>query len=148
MSRKFPLSHVGQSTLHAMLYADKPYLQIDYNRALSCTIHTWKGYFSETEYRVAMNQCLEIMSQTGAKNLIINVQAAVHEYWLDSNWTASEWFPELTQTELQKLAIVIKENYFSESNFYFYPLTHDRFVVSRYFDRLEEAQEWIARKGI
>ena len=131
-----------------MLYIDRPNVQIYYNQVLNCTVHTWSGYFLEEEYEATMTRCLELIQQTGAKGLIVNLQAAVHEYWLESNWTAEQWFPELAQTELQKLAIVTKQSPMSGTGLYVYSLAPDRFVISRYFDRLEEAQNWMANKGM
>jgi len=131
-----------------MLYLDQPNVQIYYNRVLNCTIHTWKGYFLEEEYRSGMNRCLELMTETGARSLIVNVQAARHEYWLENGWTALEWFPGLTHTELQKLAVVVNTQQFSSANLFFYPVDNERFIVSRYFERLDDAQEWIAHHGM
>ncbi len=130
-----------------MLYIDRPNVQIYYNQVLNCTVHTWSGYFLEEEYEATMTRCLELIQQTGAKSLIVNLQAAVHEYWFESNWTAEHWFPELADTELQRLAIVIQGSAALKNGFYFHSLSPERFVVSRYFDRLEEAQSWIANKG-
>ncbi len=130
-----------------MLFIDKPHLQLFYNPVLSCTIHTWKGYFLEQEYREAMLECVELMNRTGAKNLIVNLQAAQQTYWLDDTWTSREWLPVLVQTDLQKLAIVVQETAFS-SSFYFYTADSDRCIISCYFTRLEEALEWMSRKGL
>lgn len=131
-----------------MLYIDQPNLQIYYNKVLNCTVHTWKGYFQEEEYRLAMNNCLELIGQTGTQSLILNLQAARYEYWVENAWTAEIWFPELMQTDLQKFAIVVKGSQLPVTNFYFYPFVNDGFLVIRYFDRLEEAHEWISRKSI
>lgn len=131
-----------------MLYVDRPNVQIYYNQVLNCTVHTWKGYFLEEEYQATMQHCLELIQQTGTKSLIVNLQAAVHEYWLEGDWTADQWFPELAETDLQKLAIVVKQPQLTTHGFYFYSVTPDRFVISRYFDRLEDAQNWIAAKGV
>ncbi|MDJ1468457.1 hypothetical protein QNI19_10465 [Cytophagaceae bacterium DM2B3-1] len=131
-----------------MLYIDQPNLQISYNQVLNCTIHTWKGYFLEEEYRRAMSHCLDLVSKTGARNLILNIQAAKYEYWVEDSWTADMWLPELMQTDLQKFAIVVNESQLPSSNYYFYPFINDSLLVIRYFAWIEEAQDWISRKGL
>ena len=128
-----------------MLHVDKPYSHIEHNTVSGCMVHTWKGYFLEDEYREAMTQCLWLMNQTGAKSLIINLQAANHEYWNENAWTAEQWFPELIRTDLGKLAIVVSDS--PSAATFFFQADSDRLVASRYFNRLEDAHEWIARNG-
>ena len=128
-----------------MLHADKPYSYIEHDPVSGCTVHTWKGYFLEDEYREAMGRCLLCMNQTGAKSLIINLQAANHEYWNENAWTAEQWFPELIRTDLNKLAIVVGDS--PSAATFFFQADSDRLVASRYFNRLEDAHEWIARNG-
>ncbi len=95
-----------------MIHFDQPCSQINYIQALRCTIHTWKGFCFDQEYRNAMNQCLEVVSQMGATAVIINVQSARNfEEDYDHLWTRFDWLPQVLQTNVRKIAIVVSKDF-------------------------------------
>jgi hypothetical protein len=120
-------------------------LQLDYDPVLGCVVHTWRGYFTEDEYRQAMRHCLELLHQTGARGLIVDMRTAAHDYWLDNPWTAETWFAELLATDVRKLAVVTAAA--PSAIKHFFPAA-DSLLVGRYFSSLTEACAWISQQGI
>lgn len=127
-----------------MIYFDKPSFAVRYNPVLRCVIHQCKGYFLREEYQEAMRQGLEVVTQTGATALVIDVQAVRDEENWDADWTATRWFPQILQTDVRKLAVVVPRA----------ALPHlpglpvqcavaDQVLIGRFFADPGEALRWI-----
>ena len=129
-----------------MLHTDKPHLQIDYDPALCCVVHTWRGHCTEDDYRQAMYRCLELLYQTEARGLIVDLRAAAHDHWLEDHWTAETWFPELLATDVQKLAVVAASP--PNTAPHVFPASGDALLTGRYFPTLGEARHWVAQRGV
>jgi len=125
-----------------MIYIDKPCSHIRHDPFSGCAVLVCKGYFLESEYREALNRCLDLMHQTKAKHLIVNLQAAKNECWAENAWTATEWFPRLVQTELTRLAIVVADKPLPSG--FVFQADSDRCIASRCFDLMEDAYAWMS----
>ena len=133
---------------NCMIYFDKPYFAVRYNPVLRCAIQQCKGYFLQEEYQEAMRQGLEVVRQTGATALIVDLHAVRDEESWDADWTATRWFPQIIQTDVRKLAVVVP----------FAALPHltslpiqcavaDQLLIGRFFADPEEALQWIQHLG-
>ncbi len=127
-----------------MIYFDKPFFAVRYNPALRCVIHQCKGYFLREEYQEAMRQGLEVVRQTGAIALIVDVQAVRDEENWDADWTATRWFPQILQTDVRKLAIVVPRAALPQLPSLPVQCTvADQVLIGRFFADPEEAARWI-----
>lgn len=127
-----------------MIFFEKPFSKIEYNHALRCAVHVCKGYFVSEEYHYSMRRCLDVLHQTGATSLIINMQAIRSEESWDTEWTGTEWFPRILLTDVRKMAIIVPPADFTR--------LHNRSVQievgedmlhGRFFDTPEAAFQWI-----
>jgi hypothetical protein len=127
-----------------MIYFDKPFFAVQYNPALRCAIHHCKGYFFREEYQAALKGCLEVVIETGATSLIINMQALRDEESWDAGWTGAEWFPQILQTDVRKMAIIIPHTALPHLLRQCVEFTvADEVFVGRFFDSTHEAIHWI-----
>jgi hypothetical protein len=127
-----------------MVFFDKPFSTIEYNRALRCAVHVCRGYFLREEYHLSMRQCLNVLHQTGATSLIINMQAVCSEESWDADWTGAEWFPRILLTDVRKIAIIVlpADLLRLRSRSAQIQVGED-LLYGRFFDTAEEAFRWI-----
>jgi|GEM_PF-2549350 len=131
-----------------MIYFDKPFFAVQYDPVLRCATHQCGGYFLREEYQEAMRQGLEVVGKTGATSLIVDVQAVRDEENWDADWTATRWFPQILQTDVRKIAIVVPPAALPHlPSLPVQCAVADQVLVGRFFADAGEALRWIKHFG-
>jgi hypothetical protein len=126
---------------------DKTFLTI-YYLADERLIHLqWKGYTTSDQFREGLNVALDLVREHRIENWLGNLKLMQVILSSDEEWTNTEWYPQIAQTALKRMAIVTSLDFFNNS-------TVKRIVEkaeptinfeTRYFVDVKDAHDWLTK---
>jgi hypothetical protein len=124
---------------------DKTFLTI-YHLSEESLIHLqWKGYTTSDQFREGLNVALDLVRENHIENWLGNLKLMQVILSSDEEWTNTEWFPQIAQTTLKRMAIVTSLDFFNNT-------AVKRIVEkaeptinfeTRYFVDVKDAHDWL-----
>ena len=95
---------------------DKDFLTISFDPQHKLVYLKWKGYASSENFREGLNYALDIVKDHNAENWLGNLKLMEAIHPLDEEWAIQNWFPQIANTTLRKMAIVTSLDYFNNTS--------------------------------
>ncbi len=90
------------------------FLHIDWDEEYDILYLEWHYYPGIDKYRESLDLILNLVRQKNVKFGIANVQQLTVMEPEDATWLLDNWFPELFTLSIQKIALIVPSNAFSE----------------------------------
>lgn len=124
---------------------DKHYLTIFADEEEKEIHLRWKAFANSDELRESLNFALEYVKVHHIKRWLGNLRNMSVIKEADRSWINNEWFPQLANTGLNKMAIIISLDYFNQSAVNRIMDKAEPIIPfeTEYFNDMEKAREWL-----
>lgn len=128
-----------------MAFFDAPYVVIDWDEQIGCSVAHWRGFAQSADYRQGLDKVLELLQAHKATKALADLRDQKPATEADQQWTNENWFPRAIAIGLNRMAVVIPKSQLANmaltkimSN------VNDQEFNTAYFDDVEEAKKWLA----
>jgi len=119
-------------------------LKITYNKEIDAVVLEWITAPISSEFRDGLNQGLELLKSTKAKNWIGDVRNLGAIDPDDQKWSNEEWFPQALSTGIKKMGVIISDDIFNQMSVEeIMSKVEGIGFVSQYFDDINKASQWM-----
>src|ERR1041384_7310187 len=94
---------------------DKPFLKIIADDEKKLIHLRWINFAHSDEFREGLNFALDYVRKNKIKRWLANLRDMSIIKEGDQKWTNEEWFPELANTELKRMAILVSMDFLNQS---------------------------------
>lgn len=129
------------------VHSDDPWLSVSWDSEHSCVYAEWKAFANSSELRAGGRKILAAIRARHAVSLVSDNRRLHVMKADDQNWFSNTWTPMAVESGLRRIAVVLAPQglgrFASEEI-----LSHigNRDFITRTFESLPEALEWIAAK--
>ena len=123
----------------------EPYLRIGHDQGHDLIHLVWNGYAPSGAYRKGLDTALEYVLEHGITRWLADLRQMGAILQADEKWTNTHWFPQLANSELERMAILRSDDYFNA-------MSVERIMTNAievvgfevaYFRTEEEAVQWL-----
>ena len=107
---------------------DKPFLTILADDEFKQIHLRWKKFANSDEFREGLSFALDYVKKHNVKKWLANLRDMSIIKETDRDWVNNIWFPLLSKTNLERMAILVSQDYFNQS------------AVTRIMNKAEEDQ--------
>ena len=127
---------------------DKPYLVIYSDEEMTIIHLQWKKLATSEEFRLALDFAYDYVLKNGIKFWLANLKNMSVIKEADQRWTNQIWFPKISKTKIEKMAIVNSLDYFNQSAVQKIMIKADPIIgfETKYFNDLDEARNWLLNR--
>lgn len=128
-----------------MIYFKEEYAIIELDEAFNLLYLELNGFIQSTNYRETMELALHLVEDKRLTRWLGNLKNMGRMQVQDASWREEVWFPRFVKSPIQKVAIVLSEDYYNDLTLTETIKTVDKNpkVERRLFYNLEEANSWI-----
>jgi hypothetical protein len=120
---------------------------ISYNSVLECVDIRWQGIISDEIYKHILNKGYEIIIEKKCIRWLSIMKDAKLITDMSYQWFKSVFFPKLASHGIKKIAIVFHPDELKKYHAEIIATVAENLgIESKYFDSVEEGENWIARK--
>ena len=127
---------------------NEPFLRISHGPGERLIHLEWKGHARSSEYRRGLEIALDLVKQHGVRRWLADLRYMTAILRDDEQWANTTWFPQLFNTDLEKMAIVPSNDYFNQTSVQrsFTAVDGKLTFKVAWFPTPQEAMEWLYQR--
>lgn len=131
-----------------MLYFDKPWMAIRFDRSLQAIHMEWKRYAEGEEFRSGFNVGLELLKQMRVSRWLGDCRLLGPMTQADQQWINQDWHPRAAAAGMRWVALVLPKAAVARLGLtYIIKRVEQSELVINNFTDLESARAWLRSPG-